>query len=206
MIDVPCLYPITDRRLAGDRSHAAIVSLLCRGGATLIQVREKHMQDADLIEAARAAVVEARASGARIIVNDRADVAALAGAAGVHLGDEDLPPADARGILGPAAIIGRSTHTVQEAIAAAQEPVDYIALGPIFDTSHAGIRRPALGLAALAEAARGISLPLVAIGGFDVARARQALDAGAAGVAVLGDLMTAPDIPERTAAYLALRG
>ena len=202
---IPCLYPITDRALAGGLSHARIVSLLCSGGATLVQLREKDLADRDLLADARAAVAEAARAGARLIVNDRADVASLSGAAGVHLGGDDLPTASARAILGPGALIGCSTHSVEEAIAAASLPVDYVALGPIYSTSHASFKREPLGVAAVARAAVSIDRPLVAIGGIDLSLAREVLAAGALSVAVIGDILTSKDIPARVAAYLALR-
>ncbi|HKY34128.1 MAG TPA: thiamine phosphate synthase [Candidatus Polarisedimenticolia bacterium] len=201
MIRLPRLYAITDRRLAGGAPHEEIVARLCRGGAALIQMREKDLPSGALLEAARAAVAAARAAGARLIVNDRADVAALAGADGVHLGGEDLPAGAARLVLGPRIWIGVSTHGVEEAAAAGRLPVDYVALGPIFDTPHAAVRRAPLGLAALHEAAALCPRPLVAIGGMDPSRAREALAAGAASVAVMGDLMTAPDIAARVRDY-----
>jgi len=199
---LPRLYPITDRRLGGGRSHAELVDLLCAGGARLVQLREKTMTDAELLADAREAVAAARRYGARLVVNDRADVAALAGADGVHVGGDDLPAAEARRILGEGYLVGCSTHSVEEAIAACALPVDYVALGPIFDTGHAARRRPPLGIEALRRAAEGATRPLVAIGGFDPGRAREAIDAGAASVAVMGDLMTASDLPARVAAYL----
>ncbi len=199
---LPRLYAITDRGLAGGRSHAELVELLCAGGARLVQMREKSMPDAELLGDARLSAEAAHRHGTRLIVNDRADVAALAAADGVHVGADDLPARDARRILGEGALIGCSTHSVEEAIAACALPVDYIALGPIFDTGHASRRRPPLGIEAVRAAAAGMTLPLVVIGGFDPERAREALEAGAASVAVMGDLMTAPDLPGRVAAYL----
>jgi thiamine-phosphate pyrophosphorylase len=204
VIALPPLYVLTDRALAGGRTHAQLVAALCRGGASLIQVREKRMMDRDLLAACRDAVAEARAAEARLIVNDRADVAAIAGADGVHLGDADLPVAAAREVLGPEAWIGRSTHSVEEALEAARLPVDYIALGPVFATGHAGVQRPALGLDAVSRAAAGLRVPLVAIGGITRVQAKQVLAAGAASVAVMGDLMTAPDIAAATAELLDL--
>jgi len=205
MIGLPLLYPITDRGLAGGLSHAAIVGLLCRGGATLVQVREKTMNDAELFSAVRDAVRVASEGGARLVVNDRADVAALSGASGVHLGERDLPAADARRILGPGSLIGWSTHSVEEAVAAARLPVDYVALGPVFATSHASAAREPVGLRAVQEAAEAIDLPLVAIGGIDIARAQEVLSAGAVSLAVIGDIMSARDIAARVASYLEMK-
>jgi len=203
---LPVLYPITCRELAGGRTHTRLVELLCQGGATLVQLRDKTMSDRDLLAAARDAADAARSRGARLVVNDRADIAAMAGADGVHVGGDDLPAADARALLGAEALVGCSTHGVDEAIAACALPVDYVALGPIFETGHASMRRRPLGIESVRRAAARMSLPLVVIGGFDTARAGEALEAGAASIAVMGDLMTAPDIPARVAAYLALRG
>lgn len=202
---LPILYAITDRVLSGGRDHAALVTLLVSGGARLIQIREKTPRDRDHLDHVRRAV-RAAGSGARILVNDRPDLALLAGAAGVHVGGEDLPPGAARALLGPDAIVGFSTHSVEEARRASSLPVDYVALGPIWPTDHASVSRPPLGPEAIARAAAACDRPIVAIGGIDPARAREALEAGAAAVAVLGDLMTAADIPARVAAYRALRG
>jgi len=199
------VYPITDRAVAGGLSHAALVDLLCRGGATLIQMRDKSsLSDRRLLAESREAVSAARRHGARLILNDRADVAALCGAHGVHLGSEDLSAAAARGILGAGALIGVSTHSVEEAISAAAGPVDYVALGPIFATGHASVARLPLGVEAVSRAVSAIGVPLVAIGGIDLSRARDLLAAGAASVAVIGDIMSARDIPARVAEYLAL--
>lgn len=170
-----------------------------------MQMRDKSLPDRELLLEAEAAVAAAREGGARLVVNDRADVAAMIGAAGVHLGQDDLPADSAREILGAEGLVGWSTHSVEEARAAASLPVDYIALGPIFATTHASVRREPLGVEAVAQAAAGLDVPLVAIGGIDLTRAPELLAAGASCVAVLGDIMTAKDIPARAAAYMALR-
>jgi thiamine-phosphate pyrophosphorylase len=198
---LPVLYPITDRRLAGGRSHAVIVRLLAEGGATLVQVREKEMSDRDLAAAVKECVA---VSGVRIIVNDRPDVALVAGAAGAHLGEDDLPAPVARAILGRRAVIGVSTHTVADAVGACAMGVDYVALGPIFETASARVRRAPLGVGAVAEAAAAMTRPLVAIGGITLATAAEILAAGAASVAVISDLLGAADIPARVEAYLRL--
>jgi len=202
---LPRLYAITDLSLSKAASHAALVELLCRGGATLIQMREKRMPDGELLRQARMAAEAARKGGARLIVDDRPDVSLLAGADGVHLGDRDLPPAAARRILKEGSVVGCSTHSAEEAIEAASSlPVDYVALGPIFATRHSSAIREPLGVAAVARAAAGVSVPLVAIGGIALDNAGEVLSAGASSVAAIGDIMTAPDIPARVAAYLAL--
>lgn len=200
-MDLPPLYPITDRALAGGKSHAEIVRLLAEGGASLVQVREKTIPDRALADEVRACV---SVPGVAIVVNDRPDIAKVAGAAGVHLGEEDLPASAARAFLGPGAIIGVSTHSVADAIAACSRPVDYVALGPIFETSSASTKRPPLGLEAVEAASREMTKPLVAIGGITLARAPAILAAGAASVAVIADVMTAAIIPDRVREYLGL--
>lgn len=196
----PALYPVTDTRIAG-LALPEVVGRLVDGGATWIQVREKEMKDRDL---ARTVEECCRIQGPRILVNDRADVALVAGAGGVHLGDRDLPAAEARALLGPSPILGVSTHSVEEAVAACSREVDYVALGPIFTTPNASVRREALGIGALREASRRMSLPLVAIGGITLERASEVLEAGATSVAVISDLMNAPDMAARVRAYLDL--
>ncbi len=198
---LPILYPITDRRLAGGRSLVEIVRLLREGGAELVQIREKTLPDRELAEAVRECVAIA---GIRILVNDRPDVALVAGAAGVHLGDRDLPAEEARDLMGPAALIGVSTHSVEEAVAACDLPVDYVALGPIFATSNAAVQREPIGPDAVGRASRRMKLPLVAIGGITLERAPGLIAAGAASVAVVSDVMAAPVISERVRAYLRL--
>src|SRR3954468_23083273 len=129
--ELPKLYPITDRRLSG-LTHAEQVARLCEGGARLVQLREKLLParefHAEVLEALRVA----RLFGAKLIVNDRADVALVAGADGVHLGQDDMPPKAARLVLGVVKIVGFSTHSVEQAIAATRLPVEYIAIGPVF--------------------------------------------------------------------------
>jgi len=198
---LPVLYPITDRGLASGRSHAEIVRLLADGGSTLVQVREKWMPDGLLTAAVRECLA---VKGVRIIVNDRPDVVKVTGAAGVHLGEEDLPADAARALLGERGLIGVSTHSVEDAVRACALPVDYVALGPVFGTPNASLDRPALGVEAVALAARRVTLPLVAIGGITLESASALLEAGAASVAVISDLMTATDMPARVRAYLAL--
>ena len=149
-LELPWVYPITDRRLSG-LSHAEQVRRLAAAGATLIQLREKHLPAGEFYKEAVKAVAAARKAGVILLINDRVDIAKMAGADGVHLGQDDLPPAAARELLGPDAIIGLSTHSITEATAAAREPVDYIAFGPIFPTDTKPDTEPVVGLGQLAE-------------------------------------------------------
>jgi thiamine-phosphate pyrophosphorylase len=158
-----------------------------------------------LLDLSEAAVTEARRDNAQVIVNDRADLAVLSGAAGVHVGQEDLAPADVRRVAGPEAIVGLSTHTRDQIVAAVAEPISYLAIGPVFTTATKATGYEAVGYAAVEEAvkqARQHGLPVVAIGGITLATAPRVIEAGASAVAIIGDLLTA-DPEERVREYLA---
>jgi len=189
----PAIYPITDRTL-GAASHAELTRALVRGGAAWVQVRDKGMAGVALLAAVRAALVEARAGGAKLIVNDRLDVALAAGADGVHLGDEDLPVAAARRLAGAEFLIGTSTHDVEQALRAQELPCDYVALGPVFATSSKKDARPALGLEALRRVRAGSAKPLVAIGGITRDRLPEVLAAGADSVALIAAVMVPGEV------------
>lgn len=191
-LELPKVYPITDTQLSG-LSHAEQVARLIEGGATLIQLRDKHAAPRDFYREAAAALQVARDHHARLIINDRVDIALAIKADGVHLGQTDIPPAIARRLLGTAAIIGFSTHNPIQAKLAAAWPVDYVAFGPIFHTSSKENPDPVTGLLTLREigGAKG-SLPLVAIGGITSANAIQVLKAGANSVALIADLVADP--------------
>jgi thiamine-phosphate pyrophosphorylase len=194
----PFLYAILDvDRLAG-RAPGPSAEALARGGAAIVQLRAKRAPDRRLVALAGATRDGARRGGALFVVNDRPDVALMVGADGVHVGQDDLPPADVRRLLGPDAIIGRSTHSLAELRAAVVEPVDYVAVGPIFATATKPDAEPVVGLETLRAARALTALPLVAIGGIDRARARDTLSAGADGLAVISALLDAPDL-ERAA-------
>lgn len=196
---LPTLYPITDRRLTG-LSHAEQIVRLSAGGATLVQLREKHLDAREFYSQAEIALDAARECGVRLIINDRVDIALALQADGVHLGQDDLPPEAARRILGEKAIIGFSTHNLEQAREAATLPVDYIAIGPIFETSSKENPCPSLGTDTL-KSVRAIvgAKPLVAIGGISAETAQAALDAGADSIAVISLLLAEPEkIAERT--------
>src|ERR1041384_3584515 len=173
---LPRVYPLTDTQLSG-LSHAEQVRLLSRGGATLVQLREKQMSPKEFYEQAKAAITVAEQCGVRLIINDRVDVALAVGANGVHLGQNDLSPEAARKLLGEQAIVGYSTHNVEQAIEASKLPTHYLAIGPIFPTTSKTDTFPVLGLEGL-RAVRGAigEFPLVAIGGITHANARDAVE------------------------------
>ncbi|MGH9820424.1 MAG: thiamine phosphate synthase, partial [Pyrinomonadaceae bacterium] len=133
-LKLPKIYAITDTALSGI-SHEEQVKRLIEGGITFIQLREKHSSPREFYESAKTAVAIAREHRVTIVINDRADIAVAVNADGVHLGQHDLSPKHARNLLGPNAIIGYSTHTLEQAQAALGLPVDYIAIGPVFATS-----------------------------------------------------------------------
>jgi thiamine-phosphate pyrophosphorylase len=192
------LYPITDRDLSG-LSHAEQVDLLIDSGATLIQLREKVDPPLRFFEQAESAVRVARDRGAKIIINDRVDIALALKADGVHLGQEDLGPNAARRILGSDAIIGFSTHSLEQARRAAHMPVDYVAIGPIFSTTTKESANPPVGLDGLARVREALgAMPLVAIGGINSENVGTVIKAGADVVAVISDIWApAKDSPNR---------
>lgn len=193
MFELPKLYPITDARLHG-LSHAEQISRLSAGGAgSLIQLREKHLPPREFYEVAVEALSVARSLNVRLIINDRVDIALAIGADGVHLGQDDLPPEAARELLGQQAIIGFSTHTVEQVVEAARLPVDYIAIGPIFNTSSKENPEAIVGLEDLRLVRQAIArMPLVAIGGISLETAGEVFAAGADAIASISLFLDEP--------------
>lgn len=193
-IRLPLIYPITDTQISG-LSHAEQVALLADGGATFVQLREKNLSPRDFYNEAQAALAAAKQAakqrGVQLIINDRADIALALDAAGVHLGQDDLPPDAARKLLGDDFIIGYSTHNVRQAIAAASLPVDYVAIGPIFQTSSKANPDPTVGLDGLRAVREATGqTPLVAIGGITLDNAASVIEAGAGSVAIISGLLS----------------
>lgn len=187
---LPKIYPITDVRLSGI-SHEEQVARLITGGATCIQLREKYLSPRDLYESAALSIKFARKCGVRIVINDRVDIALALKADGVHLGQDDLPPDKARNMLGPKAVIGYSTHSVEQAVAALTLPIDYIAIGPIFPSPTKENPDDIVGLDGLVEVRRAVGdFPLVAIGGINELNLLAVLDAHADSAAVIGALVS----------------
>jgi thiamine-phosphate pyrophosphorylase len=178
------------------------------GGARFIQIRAKHAASAAFLAMCEAVVERARPVGAVVIVNDRADIARLAGAGGVHLGQDDLEAAAARKILGASAVIGVSTHSLDQVRAAGRARVDYVAVGPVFGTptKETGYRAVGTGMVGEARAAlleEGLDTPVVAIGGMTLARAPSVIQAGASSVAVISDLLSTGEPEARVREYLS---
>ena len=205
--EIPLLNAIIDVEAAArcgwppiDLAHAFI-----KGGARFLQFRAKSMSG-DVFLATASAIVElAHRHQSRVIINDRADIARLIGADGVHVGQEDLPPAAVRALVGKEVMVGLSTHTLEQVEQAVRQAVTYVAIGPVFDTMSKDTGYASIGLDTVREAAgraaaRG--LPLVAIGGITADNAASVLDAGAASVAVIGDLLSTRDPEARVRAFL----
>jgi thiamine-phosphate pyrophosphorylase len=188
---VPFLYPVIDTQVCAARSKDPIelAEACLAGGARVLQLRCKSEASGAFLDLADRLVSLARASGAIVIINDRADIARLSGAAGVHVGQEDLSAADARVVVGAEAIVGVSTHDEAQVDAALAGPATYIAVGPIFGTSTKDTGYGARGLELVRYAARGRK-PVVAIGGITVERAASLVTAGASGLAVITDLLS----------------
>jgi thiamine-phosphate pyrophosphorylase len=193
MTPLPRLYVIAD---ASFGEPIQLAEKLFEGGARLLQLRNKKASAGELLDQAER-ICRLGPPDARIIVNDRADVALVAGAAGVHLGQTDLAVVDARRILGAGKIIGVSTHNLSQALEADALPVDYIAVGPIFPTVTKQNPDPVVGVENLAAICAAIRKPVVAIGGITLQTAAAVLSAGASSIAVVSDLLSAEDISSR---------
>ena len=181
-----------------------LVRAFLAGGARFLQLRAKNLSGCEFLDLASAAVALAHRQQAVVIVNDRADIARLAGADGVHVGQEDLAPASVRAIVGDAAIVGLSTHTMAQVERAVREAVTYIAVGPVFGTTTKTTGYERVGLDMVRETAKRASdcgLPLVAIGGITLENAASVIEAGAASVAVIGDLLATGDPNARVRSY-----
>ena len=174
-------------------------------GARFLQIRAKNAGSAALLQMTEAVLRRTSGTGTLVVVNDRADVARMAGAAGVHLGQDDLAPRAARQLVGVDACVGLSTHTREQIAAAMNEPIDYIAIGPVFGTATKATGYDAVGLARVREAAAVASargIPVVAIGGVTADNVPDVLASGAHAVAVISDLLATGDPAARVRAYL----
>ena len=190
----PRLYAIVDVDVCAAAGHTPldVLRAFLAAGVRLIQLRAKTWDSGAFLDLAAAAVADAQAAGAVIVVNDRADIAVLSHAPGLHVGQDDLSPADARRIVGPDAWLGLSTHTVEQWTAALAAPISYVAIGPVFETGTKATGFESVGLHTVrlvAAAAAARALPVVAIGGITIERAPAVIEAGAAAVAVISGLL-----------------
>ena len=185
------LYLVTDRLLAGGRPLSEVVVAAVAGGATVVQLREKHCVTREFVELARAMKRELGGLGVPLIINDRLDVALAAGADGLHLGQQDMTIADARRLLPPGMVIGISAESLADAIAAEKEGADYLGISPVFATATKVDAAPPLGLEGLAAIRAAVRLPLVGIGGINVENVASVIAAGADGAAVVSAIVAA---------------
>jgi thiamine-phosphate pyrophosphorylase len=196
------LCVITLRQEGADRDHLAVAREALRGGADMIQLRDKTGSLRDLLPQARAIRALCRERGALFIVNDRVDLALAVDADGAHVGQEDLPAGEARRLLGPR-LLGVSTHDRAQAEAAAAAGADYIGFGPMFATSSKETGYPPRGLAWLEEIHRAVRLPILAIGGITLDNVAGVVAAGATAPAVISAVAGAPDVAEAARQFRA---
>jgi thiamine-phosphate pyrophosphorylase len=201
---LPTLYFVTDHNLTAGRPQVDVIAAALEGGVRLVQYRDKDLPDSGFEREARAALELCRRFGATLLINDRVHIALALGADGVHLGQDDMPPAEARKLLGPKAIIGISTHDRKEVLAAEDQPVDYVNIGPMFPTAtkeHAryGTLGPetVLGLAALSRH------PFTTMGGIKRSHLRTLFARGVRTVAMVTEISLAPDPAARVRELLA---
>jgi thiamine-phosphate pyrophosphorylase len=200
---LPSLYVILDAALLPS-DPVEFLKKLMGAGTRLFQYRNKTAPAREVLQAAQALNVTARQDGASFLVNDRPDIAWLAGASGVHLGQDDLDVDAARKIVGADAIIGISTHNLEQLRAAAETDADYIAVGPIFETRSKAKPDPVVGLELIRGARKLTNKPMVAIGGITLERAASVIEAGANSVAVISDILAAKNPVTRVKQYLEI--
>jgi thiamine-phosphate pyrophosphorylase len=189
------LYVITDESVSRGRSHIEIAEAAIRGGADVIQLRDKAASGGTLYRVALALRKLTREAGVPFLVNDRLDIALAADADGAHVGQQDIPASAARRILGAGKILGVTAETVEEALAAEKDGADYLGVGPVFEArgtkADAG---PPQGPAIIADIRPHTRLPIVAIGGIKAENARLVREAGADSAAVISAIVAADDI------------
>jgi thiamine-phosphate pyrophosphorylase len=188
---------ITDRHGLAPSMLVPRLHAVAQAGVDLIQLREKDLASRELLGLAKSAVEVSQGSNARIVINDRLDVALAAGAHGVHLGGQSAPPEVVRRHVDKDFLVGVSCHSLEDALKAEAGGADYILLGPIFDTPSKRPFGPPLGLNKLSEVAKRIRIPLLALGGITVERVRPCLEAGATGIAGIRLFQEVPSVADR---------
>ncbi|MCK6556622.1 thiamine phosphate synthase [Candidatus Binatia bacterium] len=192
------LYPIVDTLGDPTRSYTALARAVLDAGVRFLQLRVKGEATGRYVEIARDVKELTDRFGAQLIVNDRADIARLIDAAGVHVGQDDLPPEAARVVVGPGKIVGFSTHNLDQVVRAGRDgTIDYVGFGPLYATGSKERPDPVVGLDGLRRARVAVDLPIVAIGGIGGATMAAVLDAGADAVAMIGEIVGAPDVTAR---------
>lgn len=192
------LYVITDASLSKGRGHEEVARRAARSGADILQLRDKEMTTAQMVATAVRMRQIARDGGIPFIVNDRVDVALAAEADGVHVGQEDMPCALARRLLGPGRIVGVSVSSPSEAVRAEHDGADYVAVGPIYATASKADAGEPTGVGLIREIRQAVDIPIVAIGGINASNVEEVIRAGADGVAVISAVVAADDVAAAT--------
>jgi thiamine-phosphate pyrophosphorylase len=203
-LNIPPIYPITDKQLARKNNHLGILTELVRGGAQLVQIRDKSTPLRELLPDLCRCSEFAHKKGITLILNDRCDLVLSCNAMGVHLGQEDLPPEAAHSLLGHNKIIGFSTHSIAQVKLSLGLPIQYIGFGPIYQTSTKANASPEVGLRKLAQACNTSSVPVVAIGGIGIDQIHAVLEAGACSAAIISSLMTSKNIAHQMEHFLEI--
>jgi thiamine-phosphate pyrophosphorylase len=203
-LELPPLYAILDPEQTVGRDAVKALGELLAGGARFLQLRVKALPARDFFALALRARTDTRACGCKLIVNDRVDIALACDADGVHLGQEDLPLAVGRKLLGDK-ILGISTHDLDQARKAEQGGADYIGFGPMFGTATKDTGYAARGLEMLGQIRAGVNLPVVAIGGISEQNVARVWEAGANSAAIISDVLRADDIAGKVARILRAR-
>ena len=190
------LYVVTDRALSNGRSDEEIVGAALSGGADVIQLRQKHGAERELLATARKLRALCAERGALFIVNDRPGIAVLSDADGLHVGQDDLPVHDARNLIGPGRLLGVSTHSIEQARAAAADGADYIGVGPVYETKTKNDVCAPVGISYVVAAAAESRIPFVAIGGLKQHNVREVVRAGCDRIAVVSAAVSAEDVAE----------
>ncbi|MCP3678331.1 MAG: thiamine phosphate synthase [Deltaproteobacteria bacterium] len=196
------LYLITDRRGTGGRGLVDVVEMALRGGVGAVQLREKDLSARELMELGSELRKVTRRYGARFLINDRVDIALALDCDGVHLGQRGISPRDARKLLGKSALIGVSTHGIEEARRAEEDGADFITLGPVFHTPSKASYGDPIGIEQIGRVKGEVSLPIFALGGIREERVREVMDGGADGIAVISAILTAKKPSEATASLV----
>lgn len=188
------LYLVADAEYAAGRDLISLIEAAVRGGVTLVQLRGKDLPFRDFLDMARTAVARLKKHHVPLLINDRVDIAMASGAAGVHLGQDDMPVAFARKVLAPRTIIGVSVNSVEEACEAERLGADYLGLGPIYPTGTKATALPVLGPEGIRAVKARVTVPIVAIGGISSLNACEVRAAGANGIAVVSAVLGAADV------------
>jgi thiamine-phosphate pyrophosphorylase len=197
------LYLITDRRQAAGGNLLEAVERALAGGVRAVQLREKDLGGRELLELARKMRALASRYGAKLLINDRADIALAAGADGVHLGEASIPPEEARRLLGPGKLIGCSAHSAERLAAAEAGGADFAVFGPVYFTPSKAPYGPPLGVDTLRRACASVRIPVFALGGVGAENIEEVIAAGADGVAMISAILAAED-PETSASEINL--